>query len=95
MLVSQFISYLKQYFPEIDIYNGMIDKNNNCIGVYLRSGLKPYIALGGLENTSFNYKRIDMLVHWSQDANKCETQANKIYDFLLWQDNLYIGKTNK
>lgn len=91
MLISDFIDVLKQEFKDIDFYNGTTDKNNKCVGLYLRSGLKPYLALGGLENTSYNHKRIDMLVHWGQNANECEIQSNKIYDYVQSLKEIYIS----
>ena len=91
MLITEFIQYLKQNIFNTEFYNSMIDKNNKCVGVYTRSGLKPYLALGGLSNTTYNYKRFDLLVHWGQDATECEIKANEIYNELFGKSNFYVG----
>lgn len=92
MLVSEFIDYLEQHFPDIDFYDGTIDKNSSkCIGIYTKEGQPSHIALGGLECTSFNSKRLSILIHWTENANLCESTATSIYNFLFGVSDILIG----
>jgi len=92
MLIDNFIEYLETLFPDIDFYNGSIDRNlQQCVGVYLAQGGSSQIALGGLDNTSFNSKTISLLIHWTENANSCEVLATSIYNTLQGKSNIYIG----
>lgn len=92
MLVSDFIDYLELEFPAINFFEGTIDRNlDECIGVYLREGGRPFIAIGGPEYTSFNSKPLSILIHWTESANQCEVTSNLVYNFLFGKSNFVIG----
>lgn len=92
MLVSEFVTYLQQEFPSVSFYNGTINKNEpECVGVYATGRIGPRIALGGLENTSYSHLPVSILVHWGKNSDKCQIQANSIYERLFGKSNFYIG----
>ena len=73
-------------------YSGKIDASKDkCIGIYNIQGGKPYIALGGLDNTSYSSKAISILVHWTNNSNTAELKAQEVYNTLLGQSGV-IGR---
>lgn len=73
-------------------YSGKIDASKDkCIGIYNIEGEKPYIALGGLDNTSYLTKAISILVHWTNNSNTAELKAQEVYNALLGQTGVIGG----
>ncbi len=73
-------------------YSGKIDASKDkCIGIYNIQGGKPYIALGGLDNTSYSSKTISILVHWTNNSNTAEEKAQKVYNSLFGQSGIIAG----
>jgi len=67
-------------------YSGKIDASKDkCIGIYNIQGGKPYIALGGIDNTSYSSKAISILVHWTNNSNTAELKAQEVYNALFGQ----------
>jgi kynureninase len=92
MKTSEFAGYLRTLFTGVSIYNGSIDKTKpQCIGVYARGNGGPTMALGGIANSSYTVKQISLLVHWTEDADACETQAIAVYDALVGKSDFLIG----
>lgn len=78
--VSDVIIWLKTKFPDVAFYNGFIPKNSEqCIGVYLKQRGIRSLAVGGPACTSYTTLPLSLLVHWSQDADACESEADTIY----------------
>ena len=74
--------WLKGFQVGEHFYCGKIDsKPEKTIGVYQRkpSG-QPRVALGGLENTSYEVKQISVLVHWNQYSSQTEEAAASLYE---------------
>ena len=65
------------------VYIGKLDnKQQKSIGVYGRSGSgSPDIALGGLERTTYDTKRLSLLVHWTTRKAESEVAA---YELFAW-----------
>lgn len=73
-------------------YIGKIDGNKEqCIGIYGIQGPPPRIAIGGLDNTSYTYKTISILVHWGKDADIAEQKAQEVYVAMIGKTNFTIG----
>ena len=73
-------------------YGGKIDASKDkCIGIYNIQGGKPYIALGGLDNTSYSSKAISILVHWTNNSNTAELKAQEVYNAFFGQDGIIGG----
>ena len=94
---AQIRDYLKTIFTADNYYIGRLDnKKDKSIGVYdLKTKNKHYIAIGGLECTSYAKKNISILIHWNKNANETEIASNKLYQALLDKkdfniDNIHI-----
>jgi hypothetical protein len=93
MLLSEFKSYLSTTFATTTFYNGAIDKNSTqCVGIYYaKSAPQPNIAIGGIDNSSYEELSAILLVHWTENSNTCETKARELYDHFLGKSNFSIG----
>ena len=81
-----------------DYGNTYIGKLNNkkqhAIGVYHRKGEgSPITALGGAMYSSYDIKRISLLVHWDKDPQASESAAWELYEKLRNISSLIIGDT--
>jgi hypothetical protein len=95
MLLTEIKDYLKTKITDCtQWYTGNIDSTvEKCIGIYSSAeGLKPNIALGGLDNTSYSTKAISILVHWTKNSNTAEQKAQEVYNSLFGQDAVIGGK---
>lgn len=78
------------------VYIGKLDnKQQKSIGVYGRNGSgSPGIALGGLECTTYDTKRLSLLVHWTTRKAESEVAAYELFEKLRNVSNLDIGDTH-
>ena len=78
------------------VYIGKLDnKQQKSIGVYGRSGSgSPGIALGGLECTTYDTKRLSLLVHWTTRKAESEVAAYELFEKLRNVSGLDIGDTH-
>ena len=79
-----------------NVYIGKLDnKKEKSIGVYPRkeSG-RPNIALGGYELSSYDVKRISLLIHWNKSMTETEQAAIKLFEKLKGCGSLQIGSTD-
>ena len=71
-------------------------KPEKTIGVYQRkpSG-QPRMALGGLDNTSYEVKQISVLVHWNQYSSQTEEAAAGLFEKIrqAGEGGLTVGGT--
>lgn len=74
-------------------YTGKLDnKKEKSMGIYQLADKNPLkIALGGLSNTKTMEKSISILIHWSNNANETEIEANKLYNSLLTKKDFFIN----
>lgn len=94
MTLNDVLEWLKTFDTKFDYYYmGTLDsKKNRSLGVYnLKRESKPIIALGGIECTSYNVKRISLLIHWNQASDESENQAIQLYEELLKSKPNEIG----
>ena len=78
------------------VYIGQLNnKKDHSIGVYHRKGSGPPVtALGGIENSSYDIRRISLLIHWDKDVNASERTAYELYNKLQNVSSLNIGDTH-
>ncbi len=78
------------------VYIGKLNnKKDHSIGVYHRKGSGPPVtALGGIENSSYDIRRISLLIHWDKDVNASERTAYELYNKLQNVSSLNIGDTH-
>jgi len=98
MLMMEDIRAFVSGFGVADDRNTYIGKLNNkkqhAIGVYHRKGEgSPITALGGAMYSSYDVKRISLLVHWDKDPQASETAACELYEKLRNISSLSIGDT--
>ncbi|MEG0157665.1 MAG: minor capsid protein [Anaerovoracaceae bacterium] len=95
MMVKDIKNYLKSSVPCPNWYVGRIDgKKEQCIGVYTaRTQPKPVpIAIGGVENTTYNKLGVEILVHWGEAPTDAEEKAQSVYKALYGQNPVIGGK---
>ncbi len=87
--------WLKTFANADHYYIGKLDnKQDKSIGVYsLNSNSPPVIAIGGLEDTSFDKKSVSILIHWNKNADETEKAAYSLFERLLEKTHFYIGGT--
>lgn len=97
LTLSDVKDWLKTLQTGEHFYCGKIDsKPEKTIGVYQR---KPSgqlrMALGGLENTSYEVKQISVLVHWNQYASQTEEAAVSLFEKIrqAGESSLTVGDT--
>lgn len=78
--IGNFVEALEKIHPDIPFYNGCINKSAKCVGVYARGNHSPITAIGS--PPSYRVLPVTMLVHWGEDSDECETQANALYQSL-------------
>lgn len=94
MTLNDVLQWLKTLNTKFEhYYMGTLDsKKNKSLGVYnLKRENKPIIAIGGIEYTSYNVKRISLLIHWNQASDETENQAIQLYEELLREKPNQIG----
>lgn len=81
--VNKWLKTLNTKFD--NYYIGFLDKKKEkSIGVYnLKREDKPIIALGGIENTSYNVKKVSLLVHYSNASDETEECANNLFEDIM------------
>lgn len=94
ILLSEIRDWLKTYGLADNYYIGKLDnKKEKSLGVYQRQGGSFHIAIGGLENTKYDIKRVTVLMHWNKNARETETAAYNLYEKIIKTKDLTIGST--
>lgn len=75
------VNILKDQFTTYTFYNNFI-KDGKCVGVYSRGDAPDVVSIGGRQNNGYYIKPIQLLVHWSEDADESETVATSLWSFL-------------
>lgn len=75
------------------VYIGKMDnKKDHSIGVYNRRAEDPPVtALGGREYSTYDIKRISLLMHWDRDILRAERAAYELYEKLLNESSIIMG----
>lgn len=78
-----------------NVYIGKLNnKKDRSIGVYHRQGSgPPVMALGGYDHSSYDIRRISLLIHWDKDVRASEQAAYGLYEKLKNVSSLSIGDT--
>ncbi len=91
------LKQIKDWIKTLDtgaehFYIGKLDnKNDKSIGVYnAKKALAPYIALGGLANTSYRQKAVTFLIHWDMNQDRTEEASNRLYEQLEAKTDIII-----
>lgn len=78
-----------------NVYIGKLNnKKEHSIGVYHRQGSgPPVMALGGYDYSSYDIRRISLLIHWDKEVRTSEQAAYGLYEKLKNVSSLFIGDT--
>ena len=78
-----------------NVYIGKLNnKKDRSIGVYHRQGSgPPVMALGGYDHSSYDIRRISLLIHWDKDVRASEQAAYSLYEKVKNVSSLSIGDT--
>ena len=78
-----------------NVYIGKLNsKKDHSIGVYHRQGSgPPVMALGGHDYSSYDIRRISLLVHWTKSKGESEKAAYGLFNKLREITRLTIGET--
>lgn len=65
--------------------NRLENKLEKSIGLYNRTiaGTRPVMAIGGVENSSYDILPLSLLVHWTRSFPETETAAQAVWDQLI------------
>jgi len=90
--VSEWLKTLNTIFDHY--YIGFLGKKmDKSLGVYnLKRENQPIIAIGGLENTSYNVKKISLLIHYSNASDNTEEIANALFEEIMTSHPDTIGR---
>lgn len=76
--------YLKTQVSAPAFYIGKLDsKKEQSIGVFSRPTSGQVLPIGGAALSSYNKKRISILVHWGKNADAAERKAMEVYEALF------------
>ncbi len=92
MGLAEIKDWLKTFGIAENYYVGRIDnKKEMSLGVYSRDGPgSPVMALGGTENSSYDIKRISLLLHWNKNARETEETALALWDALFGRTDIDV-----
>ena len=90
--VSEWLKTLEIKFD--NYYIGFLDKKKDkSLGVYnLKRDNRLIMAIGGIENSSYNVKKISLLVHYNQASDETEEIANQLFEEIMNSRPGTIGK---
>ena len=70
----------------------MENKKQKSIGVYkLRRGGRANVAIGGIQNSSYETYPVSILVHWNKSPRETERKANELYEKLLELEEVIVN----
>lgn len=84
MTLADVKEWLKTFDVAEHYYCGRLDnKHEHSLGVYSRQAVTgPVMAIGGLENSSYDIRGISLLLHWNRNSAETETAARTLWDHL-------------
>ena len=92
MQLSEIRDWLRTLDVAENYYIGRLDnKKEKSLGVYARSaGGAPVMALGGADNSSYDIKRVSLLLHWNRNAGETEEAALALWDELFGRTDIDV-----
>lgn len=93
MQLSEVRDWLKTFAGFDHYYIGKLDqKPDKALGIYrLTSSGSPVQALGGIKNSSYNIKRISLLIHWTNNMKDTEEISDTLFETIMNSERPAIG----
>ena len=93
LLLSNIRDWLKTFNAAENYYIGRLDaKKEKSIGVYQLPPRPPTVSIG--QKSSYEVKRISLLIHWNKNANDTEKAAYELYGKLSAVSSFDIEDTH-
>ena len=86
MKIENILDWLESLGIADHVYaNRLENKKEKSLGIYNRtiSGTRPVMAIGGVENSSYDVLALSLLVHWTRKYSETETAAQAVWDQLI------------
>lgn len=87
---------IRDWLETLDVaehyYIGRLDnKKEKSLGVYSRArGGTPVMAIGGVQNSSYDIKAVSLLLHWNRNARETEAAAKELWEHLFGMTDVDI-----
>ena len=92
LYLSDIKDLIKTAYPTADVYAGSIDNlKDKAIGVFRRTKWGPVVAIGGMDNSSYNTFSSSILIRWTESTLECEIMANDIYNYFVFLKNQTVN----
>ena len=85
MKIENILDWLESLNLADHVYaNRLENKKEKSLGIYNRTiaGQRPVMAIGGVENSSYDILPLSLLVHWTRSFPETETAAQAVWDAL-------------
>ena len=92
MTLDEIRDWLKTFDAAEHYYIGRLDnKQEKSLGVYpLARGGAPVMAIGGIQNSSYDIKAMSLLLHWNKNARETEEAALALWERLFGAENVDV-----
>ncbi|WP_297428889.1 minor capsid protein [Clostridium sp.] len=88
MTLDDISSWLQTVVKSPYYFSGKIDgSTDNCIGVEDATPVKPVLAIGGIQNTSYSIKCVAFFIHWGKNSMAAEIKAQEVFDAMFGNPN--------
>ena len=96
MTLAEIRDWLKTLKAAENYYIGRLEnKKEYSLGVYEGAAVgRPVIAIGGIQNSSYDVRAVSLLLHWNRNKNESEIAARKLWGKLIEVNDEDAGKNH-
>lgn len=96
MTLAEIRDWLKTFNIAENYYIGRLEnKKEYSLGVYEGTAAgRPVIAIGGIQNSSYDVRAVSLLLHWNRNKNESEIAARKLWGKLIEVNDEDAGKNH-
>ena len=96
MTLAEIRDWLKTFNIAENYYIGRLEnKKEYSLGVYEGAAVgRPVIAIGGIQNSSYDVRAVSLLLHWNRNKNESEIAARKLWGKLIEVNDEDAGKNH-
>ena len=95
MILADVRDWLKTLNVAENYYCGRLEnKKEKSLGVYNgASSGTPVMALGGLQNSSYDVKAVSLLLHWNRNSKETEKAAQVLWEHLITARSVDVSES--